>query len=64
MEATFQEEWDEYKNDGDHLIAYLLLGNNFVVNAKEGNEGVDFYILICPQTNFVVEKPFTCPWGQ
>jgi hypothetical protein len=62
MEATFQEEeWDEYEDDIDHLIAYLLLGDNFVVNAKEGNEeGVGSYILICTQTNFIVEKP----WGQ
>jgi hypothetical protein len=66
MEVTFQEdEWDEYEDDGDHLIAYLLLEDNFAMNAKEGNEkGMDFYILIYTQTNFMVEKPFTYPWGQ
>jgi hypothetical protein len=41
------------------------LGDNFVVNSKEGNiEGVDFYILLCTKIVFTFSKPFTCPWGQ
>ncbi len=64
MEATFQAyEWDEYGNDGNHLVAYISLGDNFVVNAEEGNEeGVDFYVLLCTQTSFVIEQAFTWPW--
>jgi hypothetical protein len=66
MEAIFQaNEWDEYRDDGDHLATCVSLGDNFVVNVKEGNEeGVDFYVLLCTQTNFIVEQAFKCPWGQ
>jgi hypothetical protein len=35
MEATFwMDKWDEY-NDEDHFVAYISLGNNFAMNAKE-----------------------------
>jgi hypothetical protein len=35
------------------------------VNVEEGNEeGVDFYILLCTKTSFIIEEPFTYPWGQ
>jgi hypothetical protein len=37
----------------------------FCSDAKEGNEeGVDFYILLCIEINFIIEEPFTYPWGQ
>jgi hypothetical protein len=63
METTFQEdEWDEYGLDGDHLVACISLGNNFVIFVEEGNEeGANFYILLCTQACFVVDQPFTCP---
>ncbi len=64
MEATFwMDKWDEY-NDEDHFVAYISLGNNFAMNAKEWNEeGVDFYVLLCTQISFMVEQTLTCPWG-
>jgi hypothetical protein len=51
METTFKEdEWDDYVIDGDHLATCILLGENFAIFAKEGNEeGADFYILLCTQ---------------
>ena len=37
-----------YQGRGDTLSDVLNVGDNFVVNAEEGNsEGVDFYILKC-----------------
>jgi hypothetical protein len=65
MEVTFQvDEWDEYKNDGDHLAACNSLRDNFIMNAKQGNEeGFNFYILVCTQTSFMVEQAFTCAHG-
>jgi hypothetical protein len=49
------------------VITLLLvsIGDNFAVNAEEGNEeGVEFYILLCTKTNFIIEEFFTYPWGQ
>lgn len=65
MEVTFQEnKWDSYGNDGDHLATCISLGDNFAMNVEEGyEEGVDFYILLCTKTNFIIEEPFTYPWG-
>jgi len=41
------------------------LGENFGVNVEDKNEeGVDFYILSFTKTSFIVEEPFTYPWGQ
>jgi hypothetical protein len=54
-----------YGDDGDHLVACILVGDNFAVNVEEGNEkGVKFYILLCTKTSFIIEEPFTCPWSQ
>jgi hypothetical protein len=65
METTFKEDkWDEYRDGGDHIVACLLLGENFAMHIEERNEKVDFYIFVYTETNFMVEKPFTCPWGQ
>jgi hypothetical protein len=45
MEVTFREDkWDEYKGDGANLVAYISLGDNYVVNAKGG-----FLHCICTQ---------------
>jgi hypothetical protein len=66
MEVSFQvDEWGEYGEDGDHLASCMSLGNNFVVNAKEGNEECqDFYILLCTKNIFTINNHFKCPWGQ
>ncbi len=65
MEATFAEdEWDDYGIDGDHLATCILLGDNFVISIKEGNEkGANIYILLCTQISFVFDQPFICQWG-
>jgi hypothetical protein len=49
METTFQEdECDEYGLDGDHLVACILVRDNFIICVEEGNEeGTNFYILLC-----------------
>ncbi len=57
MEVSFQvDEWGEYREDSDHLTSCMsYLGDNFAMNAKEGNEeGQDFYILLCTKTIFIV----------
>ncbi len=40
MEVAFQvDEWDhEYGEDGDHMASCMSLEDNFIMNAKEGNE--------------------------
>ncbi len=39
MEVTFQaNERNEYKDDENHLAAYISLKDSFVVNLEEGNE--------------------------
>jgi hypothetical protein len=66
MEVSFQvDEWGEYMEDGDHLVFCMSLGNNFVVNAKEGNEeGQDFYILYTMHKNyFHSQKSFQMTMG-
>jgi hypothetical protein len=47
------------------LASCLALGDNFVVNAEEGNsEGVDFYILMCIKPMYTLSFSYKCPWGQ
>jgi hypothetical protein len=42
----------------------LKLGDNFVVNTKEGNEeGVDFYVVFCIHPMHVLEEDYTCHGG-
>lgn len=42
----------------------VLLGDNFVIPAEEGNdEGVEFYILQCQKEKFQVQEDFLDPWG-
>ena len=46
-EAEKKEEFI-YQGPGDTLSAVIHVGDNFAVNAEEGNsEGADFYILKC-----------------
>ncbi len=62
METTFKEdEWDDYEINGDHLVACISLGDNFAISIEEENkEGTYFYILLCTQTSFLLDQPFTC----
>jgi hypothetical protein len=46
--------------NSDYLASYFALGDNFAMNA----EGVDFYILICTKTMYILQKPYKCAWGQ
>ncbi len=64
MEPTFEEDgWDDYRIDDDHLATCILLGDNFVIFAEEGNEkGANFYILLCTQT-YIVQSTFHLPMG-
>jgi hypothetical protein len=63
------EEMDEVENwlhDGVSVEIgdMVQVGDNFMIPAKEDNEdGVQFYVLQCQRTKFVLEETFTCPWG-
>jgi len=42
----------------------VQVGDNFMIPTKEDNEdGVQYYVLQCQRTKFVLEDHFTCPWG-
>ncbi len=56
MLVAFDEDtWDQYGANND----YLILGDNFAVNV----EGVDFYILMCTETMYILQNPYKCAWG-
>lgn len=63
------EDMDEAENmlhDGVSIeIGDLVeVGDNFMIPAEEENEdGVQFYILQCQKTKFVLQEPLSCPWG-
>ena len=66
------ETMDEYENDedwefggeGGSIGDMLNIGDNFAVPAEEDNdEGVEFYILQCQRSRFVVKEAFECVWG-
>jgi hypothetical protein len=49
---------------GEYLASCLGLGDNFAINAEEGNsEGVNFYLVLSMQVVHPMEKDFTCQWG-
>jgi hypothetical protein len=51
-------------NLGDELATTLEIGDNLVVNAKEGNdEGVSFWLIMCTKPLWKVTKAFTNGWG-
>lgn len=57
--------WTDYGGDGEDLAAYIESGENFATNAEEDDSGhVDFEILMCTKTAFIVQESFTCDWGQ
>ncbi len=57
------EKW-EFGGDGEDLSNLLQVGDNFVVPVVEGNdERVDFYVLQCQRTKFMVCESFQCFWG-
>jgi hypothetical protein len=42
----------------------LELGDNFVVNVKEGKaEGVEIYVVLCTQLKNILKEDCTCHWG-
>ena len=50
IEAKLENVHEEfrYQGFGDTLSDVIYIGNNFIVNAKDGNSnGVDFYLLSC-----------------
>ena len=48
IEKQSKKEEFIYQGPGDTLSDVIHVGDNFAVNAKEGNsEGADFYILKC-----------------
>jgi hypothetical protein len=66
MKVTYEEDdWDDFGADGDTFASCIYLEDNFAMNSKQGNDkGVDFYVLICTKTMFIVSKPCTCPWDN
>jgi hypothetical protein len=60
---TYENEWDQLGECGKYLANCLEVGDNFVVNAEEGNEeDVNFYIVLCTQPTHIVAKDYTNPW--
>ena len=54
-----------YQGRGDTLSDVLNVGDNFVVNAEEGNsEGVDFYILKCTVSKQCATQNILDAWGN
>ncbi len=44
---TYKDTWDQLGECGDYLASYLEIGDNFVVNVKEGNQkDVDIYFVL------------------
>jgi hypothetical protein len=42
----------------------VLIGDNFMIPVEEDNEdGVDFYILQCTRSKFMLKESLHCPWG-
>ena len=58
------ELWDDFGTDGKNLTSCLEIGDNFATKAEDGNEGVDFYLLVCYSKPFVVKESFICLWGE
>jgi hypothetical protein len=51
--------------DGDELVTSLEVGNNFVVNAKEGNnEGQELWVVCCSKPLHRLTNPLKCKWGM
>jgi hypothetical protein len=49
---------------GNELATTLKIGDNLVVNVKEGNdEGVSFWLIMCTEPLCKVTKAFTNGWG-
>jgi hypothetical protein len=43
----------------------VLIGDNFMIPTEEDNEdGVDFYIIQCTRSKFMLEEPLHCPWSS
>ncbi len=57
--GTYEDAWDQLGECGEYLASCLEVGDNFVVNTKEGNEeDVDFYLVLCTLPIHIVAKDF------
>jgi hypothetical protein len=64
LDVFGEDDWDQFGVNSDQLASCLALGDNFAMNAKEGNsEGVDFYILMCTKPMYTLFASYKCPWG-
>jgi hypothetical protein len=63
MYNAWDGEW-QYGVDGKKLAKSLEVGDNFVVNVKEGNnERQDFWLMCCTKPLHTLIHPLTCKWG-
>jgi len=61
--GTYEDGWDQVGECGEYLASCLEVGDNFVVNTKEGNEeDVDFYLVLCTLPIHIVAKDFINSW--
>lgn len=60
-----EEEWDQLGGCANSLAICSKLGDNFVVNALEDNDGgVDFYVVLCIQQTHIPQTDLKCHWGS
>jgi hypothetical protein len=52
--------------NNDYLASCLTLGDNFAMNVEEENtKGMNFNILMCTKTIYILQKPCNMSaWGQ
>ncbi len=61
MSVAFDEDtWDQYGANNDYLASYLVLGDNFAMNAK----WVDFYIRCVPKQCTLCRNPTSVHGGN
>jgi hypothetical protein len=64
MYVAWDGEW-RHGVDGDELATSLEVGDNFVVNAEEGNnEGQEFWIMCYTKPLHKLNGPLNCKWGM
>jgi hypothetical protein len=67
IKETFLDSRDgeiSFGTKGDDLASIVEVGVNIAVNAKFGNvEGVDFYVICCSKTLYIIKEDFKCKWG-
>ncbi len=51
--------------DGNELATSLEVGNNFAINAEEGNsEGQELWVVCCTKPLHMLTSPLKCNWGM